>query len=154
MEYIVFYPPSFWWKDQGSETLPVSCLPVLPASPLAVFLKMDLGLIPWLIFPQGAPCIVTECRVELCLRCIQSSLNLRLFCVALPNSPFHCHRHHRSFLPTMAKITHLRGVTWLGPYQGSLASYESLIHFPAHNLHSLSHIALTYLIRALIYFFF
>ena len=44
-------------------------------------------------------------------------------------------------------------VTLLCPCQGSLASYESQIHFPEHKLHSLSYIALTYLIRVLIYFF-
>lgn len=97
-----------------------------------------------------------EQRLEICLHCIQSNLNLQptqesLTCptklslapLLPPWAPSYNGQNH-SF--TFA-------ITLLCPYQGSLASYESLIHFPAHKLHSLSYIALTYLIRALIYFF-
>ena len=78
----------------------------------------------------------------------------RAFNVTLQNSP--SSTTPRVF-PSHTGQNHsltFRVITLLGPCQGSLASYESQIHFPEHKLHSLSYIALTYLIRVLIYFFF
>ena len=92
--------------------------------------------------PQGGPVqVVMACGVELCPHSIQSSLNLHLTQEPLM-WPYELLRSSTTTaigvsLHKGQNHSFTFGVVLLCPYQGSLASYESLIHFLAHELHSL-----------------